>query len=265
MPMFVFRVLCGSGQGLVHSAAVANSAFLHSTELNGAGLARAHVQRNRGILHYIRYVDNLLFVVKDCNVLESIIPWLQGVLAPTYSGKVEAAGTAAIPFLDLALSIESGRIAFQPLIKSKGPVLSHDSNHPSAIHLSWPLAYVNSLKMHSCGLASFESARQGFLQRLGNSFLSPEFVDCIDKGTRYFDIIHFHNRSKAAKGSRMIVPFVFHRVWQRNVFSSAFREHSQDPFCCILWETVFGKSTLPRLMASWSIRERPFGASFIEW
>ena len=56
LPGAFFRIVVGTGQGLGHSASVANCAFLGSVEVNGPGLARSATQQSLGILSYIRYM-----------------------------------------------------------------------------------------------------------------------------------------------------------------------------------------------------------------
>ena len=49
-PVLLFKVVNGSGQGLKHSGAISNAAFLHHAELNGARLARSDVRIAHGVL-----------------------------------------------------------------------------------------------------------------------------------------------------------------------------------------------------------------------
>ena len=52
----------GPGQGLTHSAAVANMSFVSSMELSGPRLASEETWKRLGIIQDIRFADNLLFV-----------------------------------------------------------------------------------------------------------------------------------------------------------------------------------------------------------
>ena len=96
----VYKVAQGSGMGLKHSASVASAAFLHKVELV-KGLARAAVQRKLGIKLYVRYVDNLIFLGKNCDFGRHVVNLLHDC-AP-YAGKVEEASLAGITCLDVFL------------------------------------------------------------------------------------------------------------------------------------------------------------------
>ena len=74
----IYAVVLGSGQGLPHSGAVSDAAFLWSNELNGLQLARSEFRASYSIELYLRYRDNLMFVVKDADaahhLLRNVLP-----------------------------------------------------------------------------------------------------------------------------------------------------------------------------------------------
>ena len=93
------RQVCeGSSMGLPHSGLVAVLAFVYSQDLNGARIARRPFRSKHGVLMYIRYVDNLLFVCDGHCVVADIVHDL-AELGP-YPTKLEETGSEGVDFLD---------------------------------------------------------------------------------------------------------------------------------------------------------------------
>eukprot|EP00973_Karenia_brevis_P094395 12422243-Karenia_brevis.AAC.1 len=140
-------VTVGSGQGLPHSGSVANSAFLMQNELSGARLGSKRKQAELGILCYLRYVDNLFFVLQDESRADPLLRYLENALSEDYSGKLEECSSDGCQFLDFQLykssayDVESNAVALlnKPYMKNVGPILAQDSAHPAAVHLMWPV------------------------------------------------------------------------------------------------------------------------------
>eukprot|EP00973_Karenia_brevis_P084787 11764322-Karenia_brevis.AAC.1 len=125
----IHRTVSGTGMGLRHSGSVANSSFLHFAELRPQdGLVRSGFRRQWGILHYFRFVDNVLFLLADQSYVEPLRGLLRHLLIP-YTGKVEEISDHSISFLDMTLckrvSGNSASIKCLPRLKSTGPILSH--------------------------------------------------------------------------------------------------------------------------------------------
>ena len=141
----------GSGQGLIHAAAVSSAAFLHRIELNGPGLARRDFQRKNNIHQYLRYADNLLFVLFDdnrCSRLRISIANLDNI----YTTKLEEAGPDSVDFLDLQIFkgprfALTGRFDFCPILRNEGPVLTSRSAHHVSVNSSWPIAFLSRLRL----------------------------------------------------------------------------------------------------------------------
>ena len=190
-PLMLFKVVRGSGQGLIHSGAIANGAFLQHMELNGARLARSDFQLQFGVLKYIRYVDNLLFVLECDDCVQPLLQHLHTKLLP-YTGKIEEfSGDSGdtVGILDISLRIcrstECACIGFAPILKTVGPILNWSSCHPTSIHVNWPLAFIKTLWMHSSKLDIFQAAREMFLQRFRDSFVSSDFIKFLRESTNY--------------------------------------------------------------------------------
>ena len=182
-----------------------------------------------------------------------------------YPGKLECAGSTDIEFLDLSSSIVGGKVVYKPHIKSLKAVLGHHSCHPAAMHMSWPLAYLKSLYMHSSSISNFLEARDVFVSRLRLSGMHPRFISFIQDNSQYF--IPSNQRQLAAQpkvNDCIHVPFVYHPLLRRGVFNRAFRQQSSDIFCANLWKAVF-QEDCPTFMPTWSLGTRPFGSSIISW
>ena len=139
----VWKVSLGSGQGLTASAAVANSVFTSSTEMNGAQLCRSSMHSSMGVLFYRRYVDNLFFIVNNAECVPALLAYIRSRML-VYTGKVEDQLVDTFDFLDCSYDIirdhSTARITPRPLLKLNSHFLSTRSAHPWAIHVAWPLA-----------------------------------------------------------------------------------------------------------------------------
>jgi hypothetical protein len=273
LPNLLFRAIQGSGQGLGHSAAVANCAFLGSVEVNGPGILRGPFHREHGILHYIRYADNLLFILRGPSYVDPLLGVLNSISLSPYRGKIEELSACKCDYLDLRLSKQpSGAgtacILFEPIFRSKGPILAHGSTHPVRIHLDWPIAYIKTVWSHSSRLSDFHLAKDFFLRRLRESHVSDSFVQYVDRATRYItphsDILH----SVRPRLNKMWVPFDFHPLWEQGAFiNNLLRAHMSDPFFYSMLVNVFGKQFADGfdMSVAWRVSIRPFGNTLIEW
>ena len=60
----VVRMIKGGSQGKSQSGAIAVASFMHAKEFNGPALACRRTHVAYGILDYVRYIDNMLFVLR---------------------------------------------------------------------------------------------------------------------------------------------------------------------------------------------------------
>ena len=188
-PGQVYRVKSGSGQGMIHSGSVANAAFLHACELSGPGLARRKFATDWGVVLYLRYIDNLIFFVKRGRAQPLLEYLSSGILSP-YAGKLEEMSEVGVSWLDLYVFKGSdfgltGRFSYRPVLKSKGRLLNHESQHHVRVHLNWPTAYLRKLWGLSSSLALFQEVKHEFLQRMKANFYAPSFVSLVDSKTNF--------------------------------------------------------------------------------
>ena len=121
-------------------------ASLHSQDLNGVGVARRAFQRKHGVLLYLRYIDNLLFVTDAHCVPSHLISELANI--GSYKTKPEETGSVSVDFLDFRVIKTdafraSGILQFEPVIRDKGMMLSCYSSHANSVHMSWPLTFLH--------------------------------------------------------------------------------------------------------------------------
>ena len=197
-PDLLFAVVKGSGQGLMMSTAVADAAFLKDVELDNIGLTRSHFHRSIGIVGYLRYRDNLLFILENQSCVHDLQAALRR-LGP-FRGKIEEQGTD-IGFLDMHVFQPEGftlhgKFHTRPLFKRKGPTLRHDSCHPFRIHMSWPEAYIRRLWQRSATLSIFREARSIFIDRLADNFADQGFLRYL---IRYSNFAVPYSQTKVSK------------------------------------------------------------------
>ena len=103
-------------------------------------------------MDYLRYVDNMLFILNDPQRQEPLIDDLNCLLHLHYQVKREEGSSYRVEFLDVSIFkghgfAASGLLDFAPLFRDKGVPLGHDSAHPTSVLESWPLAYLHRLPL----------------------------------------------------------------------------------------------------------------------
>lgn len=269
-PCMLFKVKTGSGQGLIHSGAISNAAFLQHAELNGACLARSHFQQSAGILMYVRYVDNLLFFLEDANRLEPLLQHLRSHLSP-YTGKIEEYSDSSVTFLDLQLNVHRGSVQASvgcaPVLRTTGPILNWMSGHPTGIHVNWPLAFIKTLWTHSSTLHEYECARAQFFHRLRSSAVDEGFITYLCSSTQYIQPCSFQSRESSGRDSASVLRLVleFHPLLERANLGALLRSHTADPFHRDLFSAVFGNDVMLNTGIAWKLTSKPFASQLVAW
>ena len=136
----VFALNSGLAMGLTASTALANLTYAHTAELSEGGIIGGG--SIEGLVHYARYVDNILCVCKTCSI--PLINQRLSTHAGTYPFKVEGVGKV-IKFLDCSYEIlPDGVFQATPLLKPRR-YISPASSHMAATHLMWPVNFARSL------------------------------------------------------------------------------------------------------------------------
>jgi hypothetical protein len=139
----VLQVERGSGMGLPHSGAVADTSLRNLMEKgfvdSPAILARYDIYA------YYRFKDDILIIAKNRTGVRAFVLELMRK-SKYYAIKVEAVSGTSCKMLDLRVWWDG---FFHTKVEVKdtamGMPLSHESNHPSSIHFNWPKAYIQRL------------------------------------------------------------------------------------------------------------------------
>ena len=238
-----------------------------SQDLNGLGAARYRFHRKHGVLLYLRYIDNLLFVCDAHCVPSQLVSELATI--GVYKTKLEETGSVGVDFLDFRVVkseafLVSGYLQFEPVIRDKGLMLSWTSSHANSVHLSWPVAYIKRLHARSSTCDIFRLAKAKFLSSLRRNYV-PEFLlqyfnDC----TQYY--LPYEQISKTTKyrnKDELYLVLPFHRIWHASSLSTEIRRFS-DSHVSLLQEAFEGAIPF-ELLISWKLPELPFGSTLMKW
>jgi hypothetical protein len=254
IPDLIFNVLQGSGQGLTASGSIANSAFLMSHELNGASLARSSTKSRFGILFYRRYIDNLLFVIRDDTYLTPLLTHLRTGLSP-YTGKIEEIGKESFEFLDSKYDFKrSPNVACfiqSPLMKLSARFLATSSSHSASTHVAWPVAYINSIWARSSDLHVFRDCKQQFLQALKSQGWEDALINYFNNATLYtrtYTNIEVRPRPPAVSKWWLTLPF--HPLWASGPLTAALHRFSKEPQYFEMLRIAFEGMVTPQIRRS---------------
>ena len=267
----LYRMIEGTGMGLLHSSAVASASFCSNIELNGPSIATSRVHQQLGILLYRRYADNCFFILDAESRVAPIIEMLRSV--PPYELTLEDATNKSTRFLDVDLSLTSCgdflKLDFAPVVKPLGILLHPASGHLLSTHGAWPLAYIRSLAIRSSCDRTFRCATKQFFDKLRRSGWCDDLISAVNDRCHY-SISEFHavifDRSTIPQPSadtvRIVVPF--HPVWKlRRVVDAALNKLRDSEAHRQLLLDVF--NVVPRLTVSWKLSSKPFLQTWVSW
>ena len=216
------------------------------------------------MLGYVRYVDNLLFIVDTVEHATSLLQALSSI-AP-YSGKLEEMSSSAISFLDMTLfkqnKGEYASVGFAPQLKSVGPILSHRSSHVPSVHIAWPISLLFAAWRRSSSLVEFEQYKQCLLLRLKRSGLSHSFISTIDSET-LFVAPFCPTRSRKLQRKQNIVwqSFEYHPLLYKCIPGTIRRFFDENEN---VLHDIFG-SDAPVVQTAWKLQSVPFANSLVAW
>ena len=203
--------------------------------------------------------DNLFFIAP-----KSSIPHILNVLSniAPYSGKVESIGRQCEIF-DINMFVgrrchTTGRLDFEPVVRIKGPPLSVVSSHPAALHVSWPIAFLNRLWLRSSSVEIFRKARDAFLDRLTAHYW-PEFLLAHFRESSNFtrpcqaSDLQARSRIVSHSQSQMWHSFPYHPVLAAGGFTAAFNAYVANVDNRQLLCGALRTESLPALRAGWRI------------
>ena len=266
VPEAIFKVVEGSGMGLRQSAGLSNACFCAHAEIRGVGLATQAFQTRFGIKCYMRYVDNLFFVVKqDWVKIRALVDLVKcsNSMSP-YTSKVEEASRQTINFLDVQIfkgspdSMQQCRILWQPVLKDTAlrSVLGFNSCHPVHVHLSWMSGFIERLRRNSHCIDTFRSFKHIALERLRRAGVCSPALRLIGRATAFTLPTNPYGFASQAAVSDPVMwcPFSFHPLL-RKVLLSAIHEFNSDHAAQHAWQSFFGSKFTIRV--AWRVDVPP--------
>ena len=167
----MYKVHKGSGMGLPHSGAVAESALLAGAELALIrDLAAYHVDL------YLRFKDDIFILFDDMPHLRRFVTKLRA--NHPFEIRCDEISSSKVAFLEVEVSIDKANCQFriQPVDKTSKlnvPMLSCRSAHPPPVHNSWPVCLLKNKLALSSHRDLKHKVFQDFVQRALASHLSP--------------------------------------------------------------------------------------------
>ena len=260
LPDVVWAVMEGSGQGLVMSGAIANSAFLQSNELAGPSLARSYTLREHNCLYYRRYVDNLFAIFVDESSMRGFLQLLSTRMV-VYTGKVEDSNVDLDSVYNIVRTDTGAKIVSAPLLKLSANFLSVLSSHPWSIHIAWPLAYISSIKERSSNTSIFRTHKKLFINALRSQGWPLALLDHFNRETNYHVPLQHSNRSSSTKSRTLWCVLPYHPRWEG--IGKALRKYADNVDNQHLICSAFGRKVYDEVRVSFKMGHIPCVASTI--
>ena len=176
------RVIKGTGMGLPHSGAVAETAFYSAGEAELLQSRHLH-----GISLYARFKDDVIIIYRDFDRFRNFTCKLKH--NNPFVVTCESISSVSVTFLEVRISKYKHRFVTVPVSKASAlgtPWLGRESNHPVQVHNSWPTAHLKH-RLSLCSLAADKVAEhKSYLQRAKDQSLSNFSIAQISK----FDPLH---------------------------------------------------------------------------
>eukprot|EP00974_Lingulodinium_polyedra_P121785 11180267-Lingulodinium_polyedra.AAC.1 len=175
LPEREWKVLCGSGMGLPHSADLCDSALYIIAEKNFA--AKENIQRAYKIKLFVRFRDDVLIIGSDKALLKEFYWKYRELAAKIFDMACEQMSRTEVTMLAVDIYIKNGK--FHTKLRQKpncGAPLCVTSAHPKFVE-KWSRNY-------SCGISrlvserkNLEEARELLSMRLQTYHFPKEIVD----------------------------------------------------------------------------------------
>jgi len=241
-----FKVVEGSGMGLVHSGAVSDLALCARAEISWA--CRSDVQDAHQILCWLRFRDDIFVVGADKGLLKAFYSEFSR-RCKYFETEVVQWSRCSVSMLQTNVRRVGRRLVAAPKFKgcNSGMPLDRSSCHAAHVHASWPCAFVRSLGRLSTWHVDAVHAKMIFLRRL-ESHHAPE--DLVEK-LRQIGPQPIRRGRCTVVGSRTLwIVLGFHPALHERGLSRVVARLSCDPGLRALWRCAWG-SEMPRLRLAW--------------
>ena len=243
-PGRTWRVVSGSGMGLVHSSELCDFDFFAAAEHRF--VTNPRVLQKFGIFNYFRFRDDILLLCdaqsNECGRFLSILR----TKAQYVQIQMESFSFQCIQMLDLNLRCFSDgtvfRIGFEPFFKPTSLLvpLSTRSGHHWNVHVSWPFSQIRRFARLSSTRQAFETAKAKFVQRF------VEAGEPIVEDLRRFNPWNSTNKSNKktmqGKDGQLWLCLPYHPVWALSGVQRRLNDFVYSEFAQGLWRTTFSNS-----------------------
>jgi hypothetical protein len=173
----VLQVERGSGMGLPHSGAVADTSLRNLMEKGFVD--SPSILARYDIYAYYRFKDDIFIIAKTRTGARAFVVELMKN-SKYYAIKVESVSSTSCKMLDLRIWWDG---FFHTKVEIKdtamGMPLSHESNHPSTIHYNWPKAYIQRLFSLCTTHTDKRGAIDQFLLRLASHYTHSNILSSL--------------------------------------------------------------------------------------
>ena len=260
----LWRVLEGTGMGLIHSGELADLAFYHDFEK--PILQNQFVIDSLWIQLYVRFKDDLFIISGGKYFCERTSSLFQS--SSTFKVQEEALDFYHMPYLDLVVfkgkhwdtSLwEGNTLDFCPMMKptSQGLALHPRSHHLCSTHMSWPFAELRRLSYRCSRAEFFHAAKLEFVARLRRYGALPVLVAKLMEfrflGSKTPDT---HRRPRELSGAQEVfVVFSHHPIWEKVGITGAIKSIIDNPY----WQqSLVEEANLSlNVRVSWKLEARP--------
>ena len=140
-PECIFKVIEGSGMGLLFSGAVSNLAFYQRVEKH---LTTSSALVSHGVLSYQRYHDDIVCVYRCAQLFIRFFQQMRH-RAGYFKVLCTEVSSKQVRYLDLNIAIVRNRVEISPALYKPIIPLAPESGHSKYVHVAWPKAVSNRL------------------------------------------------------------------------------------------------------------------------
>lgn len=241
----MFKVVCGSGMGLIHSSQLCDITFFRHAEFrfvtNKLAVAKL------GIVQFLRFRDDILVVHhSEHHQFRRFLDILK-LKAHYVKFQVDSFSQDSVTMLDLQIRVVQNQshwlLDFQPHFKptSLQVPLSSCSFHNPSIHITWPFNQLKRLAYLSSKEESFLAAKKLFVQRFTRAGEPKCLVNALLRFNPWPPQKNFVGPRLEVPTRKLWVVFPFHPIWQSGSLKIGLNTFVQSPFAKQLWLALFGE------------------------
>ena len=210
LPQRTWKVVRGSGTGLVHSGETCDLALANLAEVGW--LANSEVRKKFGILGFWRFRDDSLVIFDNIELFKECI-WEYKRRAKYFEIVVEEINSEVIGFLDLTIKKGKNKYEVYPKFKEeslKAHPLCISSAHTPGVHRSWAAAQIKRFSQLASNESIAKEAKSRFIQRFINHFAPEALIDHLRSIDPWRHSVRPHLKEGESGISLYWIPIGFH-------------------------------------------------------